>query len=149
MPSTRDLLQRFRPAGAPGAATASGVPADRVAERDAELAPVFARLADPVAQAARIRQDALVEAERRRLIARDAAAARVAAARQDAEAIRAHLLAEAQLQATEAARVGSESSREAAQRIIERARATLDADVGEVMAGVRRAVLPEPERSPA
>jgi hypothetical protein len=46
MPRVRDVLQRFRPSGAPGAATAAGVPADRAHELAAELEPVFALLAD-------------------------------------------------------------------------------------------------------
>ena len=32
MPRSRDTLQRFRPAGTPGAASAAGIPVDRVAE---------------------------------------------------------------------------------------------------------------------
>lgn len=46
MPRVRDLLYRFRPAGAPGAAGQAGVPADRGAESAAELEPLFAWLAD-------------------------------------------------------------------------------------------------------
>lgn len=46
MPRIRDVLHRFRPAGAPGAATAAGVPVDRVAELGVELEPLFALLAD-------------------------------------------------------------------------------------------------------
>ena len=45
MLSARDLLHRFRPVGAPGAAPA-GVPADRVAEVSRELQPVFDELVD-------------------------------------------------------------------------------------------------------
>lgn len=45
MPRVRDLLQRFRPAGAPGAASRTGVPVDRRADLAAELAPLFAQLA--------------------------------------------------------------------------------------------------------
>jgi len=76
MPDARAILRRFRPAGAPGAATPGGVPADRVAERDAELSQVFALLED-------------VQAERVALLAaaRDAAGARRAAARSHAEAL--------------------------------------------------------------
>lgn len=46
MPRVRDVLQRFRPSGAPGAATAAGVPVDRTGELAAELEPVFALLAE-------------------------------------------------------------------------------------------------------
>ena len=49
MPRIRDLLYRFRPAGAPGVAGPAGVPVDRVSDLAAELAPVLASLA-PVQQ---------------------------------------------------------------------------------------------------
>ena len=44
MATLRDYVRRFRPAGAPGAAAPAGVPADRGAELDAELAGVFEEL---------------------------------------------------------------------------------------------------------
>lgn len=49
MPRIRDLLYRFRPAGAPGVAGPAGVPVDRVSDLAAELGPVLARV-DPVQQ---------------------------------------------------------------------------------------------------
>jgi F0F1-type ATP synthase membrane subunit b/b' len=49
MPRIRDLLYRFRPAGAPGVAGPAGVPVDRVSDLAAELAPVLASL-EPVQQ---------------------------------------------------------------------------------------------------
>lgn len=55
MPRARDFLARFRPAGIPGAAAATGVPADRLAEAGAELEPLFAMLADTEAEIDRIR----------------------------------------------------------------------------------------------
>jgi hypothetical protein len=45
MPRVREFLDRFRPAGAPGAATATGVPVERRLGLETELAPVFAALA--------------------------------------------------------------------------------------------------------
>ncbi|GAA2006689.1 hypothetical protein [Catenulispora subtropica] len=57
MAGLRDILFRFRPAGAPGAPTPGAVPGDRVAEADAELAPLLASLADVEDEAARIRAD--------------------------------------------------------------------------------------------
>ena len=60
MPRAPDLLRRFLPAGAPGAAGVAGVPTDRVADVTAELAPVFARLA-----ATEARCDEVVEQGRR------------------------------------------------------------------------------------
>ena len=66
MPRARDLLARFRPAGTPGAAAPAGVPADRVAEAERELEPVFAALAGVRAEADRIRASARLDAEGRR-----------------------------------------------------------------------------------
>lgn len=89
MPRSRDLLQRFRPAGSPGAAATTGVPADRVSEIAAELEPVLALLADVEGETRRIKADARQEAERRRDEARQRARDRVATARREAEAERA------------------------------------------------------------
>jgi hypothetical protein len=89
MPRSRDILQRFRSAGTPGAATPTGVPADRVAELSAELEPVLARLAAAQEEAARIRAEAQQEAERRRQSAAEDASALVAAAHRQAAAERA------------------------------------------------------------
>jgi hypothetical protein len=89
MPRPRDILQRFRPAGTPGAASGAGVPVDRVAEASAELEPVIARLGEAQQEADRLRADAQVEAERRRQQAAEQGRALVAAARRQAEAERA------------------------------------------------------------
>ncbi|MFD1659217.1 hypothetical protein ACFSL4_13640, partial [Streptomyces caeni] len=78
--SLRDLLARFRPTGTPGAA-ATGVPADRTAERAAELEPSLARLTEVQREAARIRAAAEREAGTIRRDAARQAAEIVAAAR--------------------------------------------------------------------
>jgi hypothetical protein len=148
MPSPRDLLQRFRPAGAPGPATATGVPADRVEERASELDPLFGLLEDVVAEAARVRRDAEAEAERRREQAREQAVARVAAARLGADSVRAAELARAQQEAEVAATRTAEHARVVAEDIGARARRTIDADVADVVARVRRALRSVPDRSP-
>jgi len=88
MPGSRGFLDRFRGTGTPGAAAGAGVPADRVAERDAELADVFERLAAIEARARQIRADAQDRAEDR---SRSAAAQQQrirAAAHRDADADR-------------------------------------------------------------
>jgi hypothetical protein len=83
------ILERLRPAGAPGTAAASGVPADRVAELAAELDPVLAQL-DPVqARCERIRSTGAAEADRRRRAGVDRARQVLAEARRAAEAERA------------------------------------------------------------
>lgn len=45
-----EVLSRFRPAGVAGAPAGAAVPADRTADRDAELEPVFAALHDAQTQ---------------------------------------------------------------------------------------------------
>lgn len=65
VPSLLDVLERFRPTGAPGAATSAGVPADRRADASAELEPVFAELAGALTECERIRQRAVASAGRR------------------------------------------------------------------------------------
>lgn len=94
MPRVRDVLYRFRPSGAPGAATASGVPVDRATEMAAELGPVFAQLAETERQCTAILEGArLAEAETR---ARDTERARsvLAAGRARLEAERASAAAQ-------------------------------------------------------
>jgi vacuolar-type H+-ATPase subunit H len=91
----RDFLERFRPAGTPGAAAAAGVPADRVAELETELAPVFDALACTEAEADRIRCAASAEAARRRERARQRARAIIAGAGEQAKVDRAAALADA------------------------------------------------------
>ncbi|MEV6294935.1 hypothetical protein AB0M41_31910 [Streptomyces sp. NPDC051896] len=90
--SLRDFLERFRPAGTPGA-SATGVPADRMAERAAELEPALARLTDVQQQVARIRAAAEETAE---------------ALRRNAEQEAEHLLANAWEQAPEVRRQAAE-----------------------------------------
>jgi Skp family chaperone for outer membrane proteins len=88
MPQLRDFLERFRPAGAPGAAASAGVPADRSRELAAELDPVLALLADVDAECARIAAQAQDDAERIRAAAREQAAAMAADANRRAGAAR-------------------------------------------------------------
>jgi vacuolar-type H+-ATPase subunit H len=118
MVRARDILYRFRPAGAPGAAGAAGVPVDRTADLEAELAPVLALLADTEAAC-----DALIEEARQRaatLRARDLESARavVEAATGEAAAAR----AAAATSATQAAEVELRTIRDAAAREAEELR---------------------------
>jgi hypothetical protein len=141
MPRARDLLARFRPAGTPGAAAPAGVPADRVAEAQRELEPVFAALADVRAEADRIRAEAAAEAARRRERAATEADRIRASARLDAEGRRAEA----------AARVGRRRAREmeavtataerAAADIGRRARGRMAGYVERVVNGVVEEVL--------
>ena len=80
MARSRDLLQRFRPAGAPGTAATAGVPADRVAELSAELEPVLALLDEVTEVAGRIRAEGTRDAARVRAAAGERARTLVATA---------------------------------------------------------------------
>lgn len=91
MPRAPRLLRRFLPAGAPGPAGLAGVPADRVADVTAELAPVFAALAATEVQCDEVleggRRDALDAGQRATELVRVIAATaerRAAAERLDA-----------------------------------------------------------------
>jgi len=66
MPQWRDFLERFRPAGTPGAATPRGVPADRVAEAAAELAPLLSLLDDVPIRVEQIRRRGVEQADQLR-----------------------------------------------------------------------------------
>jgi hypothetical protein len=115
VPGVRDLLDRFRPAGAPGAAGAAGVPTDRQKSVADELAPVFAGLAGVEAECDRMRREAAQTAAHRRADAADRARVMVARARGEAAAIRAAV----------AARIREDTAAELAQLV---ARTTAEAD---------------------
>jgi flagellar biosynthesis/type III secretory pathway protein FliH len=72
----------------PGAPVSAGVPVDRRAELEAELAPVLARLERPQREAEAIVAAARAEADRRRSLAVEKATQLVAQARAAAEAER-------------------------------------------------------------
>ncbi|HMD92195.1 MAG TPA: hypothetical protein VKG80_06085, partial [Trebonia sp.] len=74
MPGLRDYLDRFRPAGAPGAG-GTGVPADRSRELETELTTVLALLDGVHAECAGVVAQARRDAERIVAAARDEAAA--------------------------------------------------------------------------
>ena len=74
------ILRQFR-GGVPGPPVSAGVPVDRRAELEAELAPVLARLEGPQREADAIVSAAGAEAERRRTAALEAATQLVAQAR--------------------------------------------------------------------
>jgi hypothetical protein len=139
----RDLLERFRPVGAPGAAAPAGVPVDRVAELSRELQPVFDELLEVQERCAELRAAAEVEARRRRDRGAEEARTIVAAARLDAEAQRADAAGRVREEAErESAATVAAAEREAAEirrRVAER----LDDHVARVVAALR-AIPAEP-----
>ena len=78
------ILRQFR-GGVPGPPVSAGVPVDRRAELEAELAPVLARFEQPQREADSIVSAARAEAERRRTAAVEAATQLVAQARAAAQ----------------------------------------------------------------
>lgn len=81
MPRVRDLLYRFRPSGAPGAANAAGVPADRAREQITELEPVLALLSATERECRELVEVARREATEIRSRCADEARSTLAAAR--------------------------------------------------------------------
>jgi len=152
MPRARDFLERFRGAGAPGAAATTGVPADRVAELSAELGPVLDLLADTQAEARTIRAEALREAERRRSAGAERARTVVATARRQAAAERAEAAAEVTgLAATESARLDADAQREAEavrQCSVERLPAYVERAVAAAREALATREAPPPPRTP-
>ncbi|WP_067453172.1 hypothetical protein [Actinomadura macra] len=116
MPAVRDLLERFRPAGAPGAA-AVAVPADRRSVLAAELEPVFALLAGTEEERHRLADEAERDARAVRDAAREEAAALVRRAKADAAAERAEAAAAVRRGAVEAEQARVAAAREEAARI--------------------------------
>jgi cell division septum initiation protein DivIVA len=90
-----DFLNRFRPAGTPGAAARAGVPVDRAAEAAAELEPILALLAEAESASATVRERAQQDAKDIREQARARADSLVAEARARADGERATAAARA------------------------------------------------------
>jgi cell division septum initiation protein DivIVA len=88
VPQLRDFLDRFRPAGAPGAAARAGIPADRSRELATEVDPVLALLDGVGAERERIILQARRDAGQVMTAARAEAAAITADAGQRAQAAR-------------------------------------------------------------
>ena len=145
-PPGRNLLERFRPVGTPGAATPAGVPADRTADAATEVAPVLAALRPTLDECATIRT-----------AAEEMARQRVADAEEQAQ----RLLAQFQLEAPEERAVSAAAVRqsgqaaveqllgdatEEARRLRERAASRLPAVVDHVVALVRADLLGEEPR---
>jgi hypothetical protein len=121
MPRVRDLLYRFRPAGAPGSASASGVPVDRAADRAAELLPLFERLAETEHQCALIRQQAQHDAEAIRARHTEMARSVAVTASNDGEAERAQAATQVRQRADRVAAASLVDARKEASQLQRRA----------------------------
>ncbi|WP_234367303.1 MULTISPECIES: hypothetical protein [Streptomyces] len=141
--SLRDFLERFRPTAAPGAAV-TGVPADRTAERAAELEPTLTRLTAVQREAARIRAEADEAAEALRKDASLAAARIVADAREQAPEVRRQaavpVLREARRQADVLRTAGDQAAAAVRERARERMPDLVDRAVAEALRRAGRAV---------
>jgi hypothetical protein len=137
MPGFRDVLERFRPAGTPGAASPVGVPADRRDAVATELEPVFAALSEVVRECDVVRRDAHEAATHLAADSGEQARALVAEARRNAPTERAGAAARRRDDAAdELARIGREAET-AAEEVYERARTRLPVLVERVAAAVR------------
>jgi|BarGraIncu01121A_1022015.scaffolds.fasta_scaffold05228_3 vacuolar-type H+-ATPase subunit H len=96
-----NILDRFRPVGAPGPAGPAGVPAADDQGPAAELAPVFAALAADVQSCRELVEEARREADETLSRAQEQAAAIIAQARLDAGAERARAAARVEQTASE------------------------------------------------
>lgn len=138
MPRVRDLLYRFRPAGTPGPASAAAVPADRVADRESELAPVLELLRGTEEQCAALTEQSLRDAGERRETARATARRRVAEARERAPAERAAAAATAAARAAGERAATVAAARDEADRILERADERAPGWVARIVSDVER-----------
>jgi len=135
--SARDFLERLRPSAAPGAPASAGVPADRVAERSAELEALFGQLDAVQAEAERIRADGVAAAAQRREVAQRQARSLVADAQRRAQAERSAAAAAARASGEhDAERILAQAHREA-EVLAERARARQAGLVDRVLAAAR------------
>lgn len=137
MPRVRDLLYRFRPSGAPGAATDAGVPVDRAVEATTELEPVFAQLAETGRDCALILEQARREADA--TVARDAERARsvLAAGRALVEAERASAEAQTGDRGHAATRVAQAAAEQEVAELRMRAELALPGYIDQVVTSVR------------
>jgi vacuolar-type H+-ATPase subunit H len=119
VPQLHDFLDRFRPAGAPGAAGRAAVPADHSRELETELLPVLALLDGTDTQCAGILAQAREDAEGIVAAARAEAAALLRDASQRAAAARAdavqHAVAAARAEAADAMASAHQQARQVAE----------------------------------
>jgi vacuolar-type H+-ATPase subunit H len=127
------ILDRFRPVGAPGPAGPAGVPAADDQGPAAELAPVFAALADDAASCAALIEEARLSAEGEVAQARAQAAAILSQARLEAGAERAKAAARVEQAASDRDAGLLEQARREAAALEESGMALIPAVVGKAI----------------
>lgn len=135
------VLDRFRPAGAPGPAGPVGVPSVDDQGPAAELAPVFAALALDVAEGQALVEQAQAAAQRDVPVARAQAASLLAQARLDAGAERATAAALVEQAASERDAEVRAAATAQAQELAARGSARIPALVAEVVHDVLAGTL--------
>lgn len=117
MPALGMFLHRLRIHGVPGAAGAAGVPVDRVAEVEEELAPIFELLEEAGRRAGQLVAEGERDAALARARASDEARRLVAEARAQVEAQRAEAAASTLARAADERRVVLAEGRAEAERV--------------------------------
>lgn len=149
MPALGDVLRRFRFHGVPGAPTVVAVPADRTAELESELAPVFAALEDAQRAAADAVTAAEHRARERRAVAITEGERIVAAARAGVTAARDEAASARLTSAESEARQVIEAGRTEAARVVrvaaQRADAVAELVVTRILAAATGIGTQEPE----
>jgi uncharacterized membrane protein YccC len=132
----RDVLYRFRPAGAPGAASATGVPADRVADLTAELQPLFAELTRTERECADIIARAGLAAAQVHAQAMDRAAGLVPVARERVDGERAAAVARVRERGAQESAAALAAAEQDAAQVHRRAEERMASFVDSVLASV-------------
>jgi hypothetical protein len=137
VPAVRDLLDRFRPGGTPGAAAGAAVPAEPGTRREAELGPVLGRLAATEARCHAILAEASARAADIRATARRQARDLDAETARRVVAARAEAAAQVQAEHDERAAADLAAARAAAEDVRRRSAAGMDRLLGRVVARAR------------
>jgi hypothetical protein len=145
VPRVRDLLYRFRPAGAPGPASAAAVPVDRAGDRAEELAPVLELLVETEDRCSALDGESARDARERREQARQAAHHRLADAESRAQGERADAAAGVAARAAGERARTVESARAEADRLLAQAEERTPEWVDRVVAEVEDRLDPAPQ----
>ncbi|KQX64530.1 hypothetical protein [Angustibacter sp. Root456] len=138
MTTARDLLERFRPAGAPGSPAAAGVPADRERSLREELEPVLDLLSPTESECDNARQQAQAVADRLRADAAARVAATLTSAHQRAEVARTEAAARQRRHSDHAAAAELDAAHHCAATVASRAAERSPALVVRAVAAVQR-----------